>query len=135
MLNPSTANANIDDPTIRRVIAFSKQEGFQGCSVVNLFALRSTDPRVLRTHSAPVGPENDAWILTAAKRTQMVICAWGANGGIQTAHIGRRDQKVLKMLRENNVDLFQLGPHRTKEDHPKHPLYMASTTRATAWRR
>lgn len=58
MLNPSTADANIDDPTIRRVISFAKSWGYGGVYVGNLFAFRSTDPKGLKQIADPVGENN-----------------------------------------------------------------------------
>jgi hypothetical protein len=59
MLNPSTADERRDDPTIRRCIGFSRARGFGGKTVVNLFALRTPEPRDLREHADPIGPDND----------------------------------------------------------------------------
>src|SRR3954464_81117 len=81
-LNPSTADAVDDDPTIRRCRGFARREGMDGLLMTNLFALRSPDPRALRHHSAPVGPENDAHVLAGALRAAVVVVAWGALGGL-----------------------------------------------------
>ena len=78
MLNPSTADAERDDPTIRRCIGFSRAWGFGGAEMVNLFALRSTDPGRLREAADPVGPGNVAHIADAARGATQVIAAWGA---------------------------------------------------------
>src|SRR5881396_744410 len=83
MLNPSTADAMHDDPTIRRCIGFARNWGFGGVDVVNLFALRATDPRALRRAHDPVGPANDRHIASAGSRASLVILAWGAQGRLR----------------------------------------------------
>ena len=117
MLNPSTANAQVDDPTIRRCLGFAKRLGFGQLEVVNLFALRATDPAKVRKHQDPVGPENDEHILTAVHVCDMTICAWGGNGGYKD-----RDTAVLRLLRDNGI-----VPHAlriSKNGCPAHPLYL-----------
>src|SRR5262245_13227298 len=79
MLNPSTADADQDDPTIRRCLGFSRAWGAGGLVVVNLFALRATDPDQLRIAADPVGPDNDSHLSTAAFG-RLVVAAWGARG-------------------------------------------------------
>jgi len=79
MLNPSKADALDDDPTLDRCIAFSKRWGANGLTVVNLFALRSTDPARLMSAPDPVGPWCDLWIERAIKNATTVIVAWGAH--------------------------------------------------------
>lgn len=123
MLNPSTADAIIDDPTIRRCIGFARSWGIERLTVVNLFALRSTDPAALRTHHDPVGPENDLHLLEATRGAQIVVAAWGANGGLQ-----RRDQRVTEMLTAAGRAVHRLGPPTLHGRHPRHPLYLAGTT-------
>ena len=116
MLNPSTADAEVDDPTIRRCISFSKREGAGGLEVLNLFALRATDPKKLRQVSDPVGPDNDRWIRGVLAPHSRVIAAWGEHG----KYLGR-DFAVLKNLREMGVKIECLG------DKPRHPLYIAGS--------
>lgn len=129
MLNPSTADASADDPTIRRCVDFSASWGYGALEVVNLFALRSTDPRTLAHTEDPVGPRNDASILAAATLEQtLVVCAWGAGGGLRD-----RDQAVLAMLRSHGVRLHYLA--LTKGGQPGHPLYLPKTTTPTLWTR
>ena len=82
LLNPSTADARQDDPTIRRCVGFAKGWGYDGIQVVNLFAYRATDPRELKAVVDPVGPRNDEFIERAARGHEMVVVAWGANGGL-----------------------------------------------------
>jgi hypothetical protein len=78
MLNPSTADATEDDPTIRRCTGFARREGCGVLEVVNLFAYRATDPAELRTAPDPVGPANDHHIKAALGRVALVVVAWGA---------------------------------------------------------
>ncbi len=78
MLNPSTADAELDDPTIRRCRRFAADNGYTGIVVVNLYAYRATKPKDLFSADDPIGQENDNYISTAALIND-VCCAWGAN--------------------------------------------------------
>lgn len=128
MLNPSTADAVEDDPTIRRCIGFAKREGCGGIEVANLFSLRSTDPAALREHDNPVGPETDSWIEKAARHpdTAYVVAAWGAHG-----KLGARDADARMLLHSVGKPLYHLG--LTKAGQPKHPLYLKSDTPLEEW--
>jgi hypothetical protein len=117
MLNPSTADATLDDPTIRRCVGFARRWGYGGIVVRNLFALRATDPRALRTHPDPVGPANDRHLLNGARGGDaLTICAWGAHGSLHG-----RDRAVLDLF-DAFVRVHHLG--LTKAGHPRHPLYL-----------
>ena len=98
MLNPSTADADIDDPTIRRCIGFARQWGYGRLVVVNLFALRATDPRVLVRNADPVGSKNDFYIAKAMKEAQEVICAWGCQQHLRTIALRQRLDEVLMRI-------------------------------------
>ena len=115
MLNPSTADADVDDPTIRRCISYGVSWGYGGIEVVNLFALRSTDPKRLTQVPDPIGPENERYILEAAARASKIVAAWGVHG-----EINDRGLDVLHLLKDYNV--YCLGV--TKRQRPKHPLYL-----------
>lgn len=117
MLNPSTADATKDDPTIRRCIGFAKAWGCTGLRVLNLFALRSTDPKALYSHPDPIGPENDDYLREWSADSQIVVAAWGVHGKLRG-----RGTKVRGMV----PGLQALGV--TKDGHPKHPLYVAAAT-------
>lgn len=117
MLNPSTADATQDDPTIRRCLGFAQRLGFGQLEVVNLFALRATQPAALKIHTDPIGAENDEQIIAAAKVCHMTICAWGVHGSLNG-----RNGIVLKMLRSNNIQPCAL--RLSKHGHPAHPLYL-----------
>lgn len=113
MLNPSTADATLNDPTIRRCMDFARQFGAKQLTVVNLFALRATDPKVLRSHPDPVGPENDKYIDAAISSADLSIAAWGTHGVLN----GRESEVAGRY-----PNLRCLGI--TKDGHPKHPLYL-----------
>jgi len=123
MLNPSTATASVDDPTIRRCVGFSRAWGYGALEVVNLYALRSTDPAGLWKSTDPVGPQNDAAILRATQRASLVVCAWGANA--KPARVAQ----VRELLME--TPLHHLG--RTKAGMPRHPLYLRADSIRQAW--
>lgn len=116
MLNPSTADAFTVDPTIRRCLSFAQREGAGGIVVVNLFAVRSTDPRVLRDHPDPVGRYNDAFIRQAT-RAGSVVAAWGA-AGVEHG----RGAVVAAALARRGVTVSCLGMTSTRQ--PRHPLYV-----------
>lgn len=120
MLNPSTADALEDDPTIRRLAGpngFARRMGAGGLAVVNLFGLRSTDPRALLHHPDPVGRHNDAFVRQATDMADTVVCAWGAAGVT-----GDRGREVTQALTARRVPLHCLG--RTSTGQPRHPLYL-----------
>lgn len=121
-LNPSTADATLDDPTIRRCIGFAKTWGFDALWMTNLFALRATDPKVMLAAEEPFGSMNDVAIKTAAIRSELVVAAWGVHG----AHLDA-DVNARATLRH----LHHLG--LTKGGHPKHPLYLRAETKPVLW--
>jgi hypothetical protein len=124
MLNPSTADAAQDDPTIRRCLRFTARWGYAQLAIVNLFAFRATDPRALERQGWPVGPENDWWIGREAGRASRIIAAWGARGAAT-----RRVLDVERVLRQEAATdrLECLG--RTPLEHIRHPLYVQGDTR------
>lgn len=122
MLNPSTADAERLDPTIRRCVNFSIRWGFSALSVVNLFAFRSTDPAALAAAADPVGPFNQTAILFEARAADRVVLAWGSSAPVTYR---RQGERVRAWLAEAGVGpLFALG--RNADGEPKHPLYLSS---------
>ena len=126
MLNPSTADASIDDATIRRCVNFARSWGFAGIAVRNLFALRATDPRELYKSEDPVGLENDKAILDLVGVCPVIVAAWGVHGSLRD-----RDKTVIRMLQKAGVELACLGC--TKDNHPLHPLRLAGDTKLGRW--
>lgn len=118
MLNPSTADAEVDDRTIGRCIGFARAFGCGRLVVVNLFAFRATDPAIMRAAADPVGPDNNRVIEDVLTSTGgPVICAWGAEGGFM-----ERDKAVLRLIRETGRQATALK--LTKHGQPRHPLYL-----------
>lgn len=115
MLNPSTADAQQDDPTLRRCVSYSWRWGARGIVVVNLFAWRATKPAELLAAADPVGPENDDAIRAAVAECDVVIAAWGAH---KARRIGGRATLVRAMLPTHTRCIgFTAG------GEPRHPLY------------
>lgn len=124
MLNPSRADEQRDDPTIRRCMNLAAGWGYGSIIVVNLFALRTSRPAVLRRARDPVGPRNDAWVHRAARGRDIVV-AWGVHGRWQ-----ERWRAVLQRL--DNETVLCLG--NTKDGHPRHPLYLRRDVRPRVFR-
>lgn len=124
MLNPSTADAEIDDPTVRRCIRFARDFGAQEIDVCNLYALRATNPKALKTHPDPVGPDNDAHLQRMADLHTNVLCAWGGK-----APENRVREFVEMFWRKAN--LLCLGT--TKSGAPRHPLYVRADQPLVPW--
>lgn len=123
MLNPSTADAEEDDPTIRRCMNYARSWGYGGIKVVNLFAYRATNPMELAKVSDPIGPLNNQYIFDAVNNSYIVIAAWGTHGSLYN-----RDKKVIRIF-ENKLRYLGL----TKDGHPKHPLYLKADLKPVKW--
>ncbi len=121
MLNPSTADHEVDDPTIRKVMGFVRRWGCDELHMVNLFAFRATRPANLRAATDPVGPGNREWLRRAVERAcdGLVVCAWGTHG----SYLGQ-DEAVLGWI----GGLCQpMCLSLTRGGHPRHPLYVPYT--------
>lgn len=121
MLNPSTADARRDDPTMRRCAGFAKGWGFAGFDAVNLYDYRATDPRDLFAADRPCSRANDAAIFSAAAAADLVVAAWG--GRAEAA----RAEAVMSALAAASVELCALG--LTRDGAPRHPLYLRRDSR------
>lgn len=130
MLNPSTADASRDDPTIRKCMEFAKRWGCGGIEVVNLYAYRSSSPRALASAGYQVGPKNvetlRAMLSDLLNHVGPVVAAWGTHAApmhgdwfrVEADNAGR----TLHYLRLN------------KDGSPGHPLYIPYETKLTEWR-
>ncbi|HLJ33607.1 MAG TPA: DUF1643 domain-containing protein [Ktedonobacteraceae bacterium] len=125
MLNPSTADAQRNDPTISRCIAFAQYWGFGALEVVNLFACKTTYPHDLLKAANPVGEENDQFLMQAVARSSCIVAAWGTKGNLLD-----RDKHILRLL-ASRQDIYCLGI--TREGYPRHPLYVKGDTGLTTF--
>lgn len=114
-LNPSTADENRNDPTVSRCIRYAERWGFGGMYMMNLFALRSTDPKLLRNVHDPIGKDNDYHLARISGAAGITVAAWGYHG----TYLDRASH-VIKIL--SNPHYLAL----TKDGQPRHPLYLKS---------
>lgn len=124
-LNPSTADATQDDPTIRRCIGFAKRWGFGRMVMLNLFAARSTDPAGLDSFADPVGPDNEMHVARELDSAARVIAAWGSSAP------RRSSSPVGSLLEKKAVGALCLGTN--KDGCPKHPLHVPYSTQLKRW--
>ena len=119
-LNPSTADEEVDDPTIRRCINYAKNWGYGGFMMVNLFAYRTTLASNLKKVKYPVGIENDQYIVTLSKKADITVAAWGNNGNFYS-----RDKQVLSLV--SNLMCLKIN----KSGQSAHPLYLNKDLKLT----
>jgi len=120
LYNPSTADASQDDPTLRRCIGFAQSWDYGGLCVINLYSLRTPDPKTLRAHPRPKGPDHERVFQEALEGHSHVVCAWGLQGGPISRHFSPGTHRI-----------FHLGLNR--DGSPKHPLYLPSSTLLHEW--
>lgn len=132
MVNPSTADAQADDPTIRRVIGFSERLGAGWAIVGNKFAYRATDVKDLRTAPDPRGPENDAHLEAIMAAAPLVIVAWGPLAKLPPV-LRRRWRTVCQIADRTGTKLMCFGT--AQDGQPRHPLMLAYDTPLIEWKR
>jgi hypothetical protein len=127
MLNPSTADATVDDPTIRRCLGYAHAWGCGALTVVNLYAWRATKPADLWNAADPVGPGNDAYLTAAAQSATTsfgrLVAAWGAHADPW------RIAEVLALPGMDRLTALAL----TKGGQPRHPLYLRASLTPQPW--
>ncbi len=112
-LNPSTADATHNDPTIRRCIDFAQRWGYDRLHVTNVFAFRATQPKDLFAAPEPEGPDNTTFLLQTAQHATAILFAWGNHG---------HDHPATHRLIDTFPHALCLG--HTKIGAPRHPLYI-----------
>lgn len=129
LVNPSTADASVDDRTIKRLIAFTKESNigkFGGIMVLNLFSFRTKSPKILKEEAGDdvwsvIGPKTNSYLKSLENdHSAHVVFGWGTNGSL-----GNRDRDVIKLFK-NHPNVYCLDI--TKFGHPGHPLYIKSGT-------
>ena len=128
MLNPSTADANLDDPTIRRCMGFARALGYGGIAVSNLYAYRATKPADLWTADEPTGGErNEEHLRLTFEHAPpgSVIAAWGAHA--------KADRVTQVMGWADRAGCTLRALHVTKGGAPGHPLYLPATATPQPW--
>jgi hypothetical protein len=126
MLNPSKATEIQNDPTIERCERRARALGYGSFRAVNIFALRETDPKKMRAHPSPQGPDNDSVLRDGCRWADTILAAWGTH----CTHLNRGPE-VLSILRETGRPLHHLG--LTKHNHPRHPLYVSYAHQPVLW--
>lgn len=130
MVNPSTADAEIDDATIRRVIGFGKRFGWSQVVVGNVFAFRATDIGELALVEDPVGPENSAHLNAIIDQVDIIVVAWGTLAKLPGPL--RNEWRNFAELAESAGKCLQcLG--RTADGQPRHPLMLSYESALVGW--
>ena len=124
MLNPSTADATADDRTIARCIGYATRWGYSRLQVVNLFALRATDPAELVTAIDPVGPDNRMYLEDAIISGGIVVAAWGAH------HMAKRQTFEYRGILTTRP---MVALRVNRDNTPGHPLYLRADTEPIEW--
>lgn len=130
MVNPSTADAEQDDATIRKCLGFAERNGFARIVVGNLFAYRATDVNELRKVVDPIGPENDQHLTAMLREVDMVIAAWGSLNKLPEA-LRRRWREVVHLADRVPLQMKMLGC--CLDGHPKHPLMVGYYAKIEPW--
>jgi hypothetical protein len=117
MLNPSVADAHVNDTTTRRCMQMSEGWGYGGLTFVNLFALRAQDPSRLLDHPNPVGALCDGYIAQHAAIHDKVIVGWGSYG----QYFPERVTTVVSLLQQFYGQLWCIG--LTTGGQPRHPRF------------
>lgn len=131
MVNPSTADAETDDATIRKLRGFGERNGWVRVVVGNLFAYRSTDVRQLATAHDPIGPENDQHLDDIMTEADLIVFAWGPMSKLPK-RLRTRWRAVYEMARYLGKPILSIGKP-AKDGHPCHPLMLAYATELQPW--
>lgn len=130
-VNPSIADATVNDQTIRKDIGFGRSLGWSRIIKGNKFAYRATDVRALRTARDPIGPENDAHLEQIMRDADLVVAAWGPLSKLDQS-MRRRWTTVAVMADRVGKPLQCFGT--AKDGHPLHTLTLPYAATLRPWR-
>lgn len=122
-MNPSTATAEVNDPTITREIGFTRRFGYNAYAKCNVMDYRATDPKQLLTVEEPRSEYNLPAIMTYAESAEIIILAYGA----LHKSLQKYADETVSGLRAAGHELYCLG--LTKSGQPRHPLYLRSDSK------
>jgi hypothetical protein len=128
MLNPSEANALVDDPTLRRCVGFGRDWGYDGLLVANLYSIKGADPDLIdfKAQGDLLSDRiNEAVLDDVMSSADLVVAAWGQNA------MGAVAEQLRGLARDAGCALHHLGLN--KDGSPKHPLYLAKDTKPEKW--
>lgn len=131
MVNPSTADANLDDATIRKLKGFGTRYDWGRIVVGNLFAYRSTDVRVLAKISGATGPDNDMHLLDMIREADRLVVAWGPMSKLPRM-LRSRFRRIVEMANLTSRRPMSIG-QTAKDGHPCHPLMLAYANELQPW--
>jgi hypothetical protein len=125
MMNPSTADPFVDDPTVAKCQRYARAWGYGTLLVGNTFAYRATNQKQLLQVADPVGPLNDEWLLKMAAQAGIIVLAYGKPHD----KLRQRGRDVAGVLRREGYKLHMLK--LCKDGTPSHPLYLRGTLTPT----
>jgi hypothetical protein len=128
MMNPSTADITVDDPTVAKCGRFARSWGYGGIYVGNTFAYRATDKKSLRLVVDPIGPENDKHLIAMAKNAALVVFAYGQPGH---RTLVPRGMAVANLLLKRGITPHVL--RLSKTGIPVHPMYLLESLKPVVW--
>lgn len=129
-VNPSTADASLDDATVRKWRGFATRWGYTHFVVGNLFAYRSPNVQALASAADPVGEQNDEYLCDMLRGAHTVVPCWGARGKLPKQLHSRIDC-VWELIKESGATVSALGI--TKSGDPMHPLMLSYSTPPRDW--
>lgn len=128
-LNPSTADATVDDPTVRKWMHYAKRDGFGRMYVCNLSAFRATNPEDMKRPTLDHRTmENRDSVLRYARASSKIVCCWGAHGSYADL-----DMQMKKLLIEDGHELWRFDVPLTANGQPRHPLYLKNDCPIVRW--
>jgi hypothetical protein len=129
-LNPSTAEGDVDDPTVRKCWRWAHAWGYGSLVMLNAFAYRATDPSMLGTVDDPFGPDNEAHLRAVAAEAQLIVAAWGNSKYVKVFGM---EERLTAMLTSGKTGVIHcLGTCR--DGSPRHPLYLPNASEVSIWR-